>query len=80
MYTFLIKLLIKFDEDCIFCFLLQLIESAVGAIPEDLSLDSKLLVESQLLQATAEVKDDSADDGHIDSLDQMMCKIVDDMT
>ncbi|XP_025087631.1 mediator of RNA polymerase II transcription subunit 7-like [Pomacea canaliculata] len=59
---------------------LQLIESAVGAIPEDLSLDSKLLVESQLLQATAEVKDDSADDGHIDSLDQMMCKIVDDMT
>lgn len=59
---------------------LQVIESAVAAIPADLNLDSKLLVESQLLQATAATKEEPTDDGHIDSLDQMMCKIVDDMT
>nr|KAG5711627.1 hypothetical protein BaRGS_016809 [Batillaria attramentaria] len=59
---------------------LQVIESAKAAIPADLNLDSKLLVESQLLQASAATKEEPADDSHIDSLDQMMCKIVDDMT
>ncbi|KAK7097965.1 mediator of RNA polymerase II transcription subunit 7-like [Littorina saxatilis] len=58
----------------------QVIDSAVRAIPEDLNLDSKLLVESKLLQEAAAIKEEPMEDDHIDSLDQMMCKIVDEMT
>ena len=58
----------------------QVIDAAVNAIPEDLNLDSKLLVESQLLQESSAIKEEPMDDAHIDSLDQMMCRIVDDMT
>ena len=52
----------------------------MNAIPEDLNLDSKLLVESQLLQESSAIKEEPMDDAHVDSLDQMMCRIVDDMT
>lgn len=52
----------------------------MAAIPEELNLDSKLFAESQLLQASAWFKEEPVDDSHVDSLDQMMCKIVDDMT
>ena len=58
----------------------QLIESAQAAIPEDLNMDSKLVVESQLLQESSAIKEEPANDAHVDSLDQMMCKIVDDLT
>lgn len=58
----------------------QVLESAINAMPEDLTLDSKLLVESQLLQASSSIKEEPMDDAYVDSLDHMMCKIVDDLT
>jgi hypothetical protein len=57
----------------------QVLEAAISSIP-DLTLDSKLLVESQLLHELSSVKEEPMDDAYVDSLDQMMCKIVDDMT
>ncbi|XP_076467761.1 mediator of RNA polymerase II transcription subunit 7-like [Babylonia areolata] len=59
---------------------IQLIQTAQSAIPEDLNLDSKLLVESELLQKSSAIKEEPMDDAYVDSLDHMMCKIVDDMT
>ncbi|KAL8573397.1 hypothetical protein ACOMHN_032412 [Nucella lapillus] len=59
---------------------MQVVHLAQTIIPEDQSLDSKLLVKSELLQKSAAIKEEPMDESYVDSLDQMMCKIVDDMT
>ena len=68
-----------FWSTIIVCCGLQILESAINIIPEDLT-DSKVLVANQLLQANNAVKEEPVEDPYVDSLDQMMCKIADDMT
>ncbi|XP_067661334.1 mediator of RNA polymerase II transcription subunit 7-like [Haliotis asinina] len=59
----------------------ELIESALAKLPEDVNLDSKLLVESELMLENAGTLNDASDDGEqCDRLDSMMCDIVDGMS
>lgn len=60
--------------------MLDLIHSAIAAIPEDVTLDSTLLTESETLGQTDDIKSEFMDLEACDSLDTMMCKIVDEMT
>jgi len=59
---------------------MDLIQTAMNSIPEDVGMDSALISDSDLLNAVAEVKSESMDPEACDRLDTMMCKIVDDMT
>ncbi|BFZ24192.1 hypothetical protein BsWGS_27231 [Bradybaena similaris] len=59
---------------------LDLIHSAITAIPEDVTMDSTLLTESETLGQTDDIKSEFMDMEACDSLDTMMCKIVDEMT
>ena len=59
----------------------ELIEEALNKLPDDISLDSKFMVKSELLlQSAGKTDDDSLDGESCDRLDQMMCDIVDGMT
>ncbi|XP_005112154.1 mediator of RNA polymerase II transcription subunit 7 isoform X1 [Aplysia californica] len=68
----------KFQEH--FDKVMDLIQTAMNSIPEDVGMDSTLVSDSDLLNAVAEVKSEPMDLEACDSLDTMMCKIVDDMT
>ncbi|CAG5132570.1 unnamed protein product [Candidula unifasciata] len=59
---------------------LDLIHSAINAIPEDVTIDSTLLTESETLGQAEDIKSEAMDMEACDSLDTMMCKIVDEMT
>lgn len=65
----------------LFCFqVLDLIQTAFKAIPNDVTLDSNLLSESEMLGQSVDVKMEFMESDACDSLDKMMCQIVDDMT
>ncbi|CAL1543297.1 unnamed protein product [Lymnaea stagnalis] len=68
----------KFQEH--FDKVMDLIQSAVNAIPDDVSLDSNLLSESDSMGQAADIKMEFMDAEACDSLDKMMCQIVDDLT
>lgn len=59
---------------------MDLIQSAINAIPEDVTLESNLLSESDSLGQSSDIKMDLSDLDACDSLDKMMCNIVDGMT
>uniref|UniRef100_A0A0B6ZA84 Mediator of RNA polymerase II transcription subunit 7 n=1 Tax=Arion vulgaris TaxID=1028688 RepID=A0A0B6ZA84_9EUPU len=58
---------------------LDLIHSAINSIPEDVNLDSTLLSD-ELLGQIEDIKSEIMDMEACDSLDTLMCKIVDEMT
>ncbi|KAK3593569.1 hypothetical protein CHS0354_018657 [Potamilus streckersoni] len=58
----------------------ELIQKSLVAIPDDLSFDSKALVQTELLKVKAEVEDTEMDIEPCDQLDRMMCDIVDSMS
>jgi len=68
----------KFQEH--FDKVMELIQSAVTAIPEDNGVDTLLASDSALLSASTDVKSEPSDMDACDIADTMMCKIVDDMT
>jgi len=59
---------------------LSLIQTAVSSIPEDVESDSSLSADHDLLMTGADVNKEPMELDKCDSLDTMMCKIVDDMT
>ena len=60
--------------------MLELIQSAVTAIPDDSGVDALLASDNSLLSASADTKTEPMDMDACDIADTMMCKIVDDMT
>ncbi|KAH9489036.1 Mediator of RNA polymerase II transcription subunit 7 [Bulinus truncatus] len=59
---------------------IDLIQSAINAIPDDVTSDSSLLSESDSLGQSSDIKMELSDLETCDSLDKMMCTIVDGMT
>ena len=60
--------------------MLELIQSAVSSIPDEATAESELLNESDILGPETLAAAEPSDMDACDSLDTMMCKIVDDMT
>ncbi|GFO09243.1 mediator of RNA polymerase ii transcription subunit 7 [Plakobranchus ocellatus] len=59
---------------------LELIQSAVSNIPDEATAESDLISESDILGPETLAASEPSDMDACDSLDTMMCKIVDDMT
>ena len=57
----------------------DLIQKSLNALPDEFSLDSKVLVKCEILTSELEEPEVNADTGACDQLDRMMCKIVDSM-
>lgn len=58
---------------------MDLIQNAICTIPEDVTVDSKFLAESEHFGMQADSKAGITDMETCDSLDKMMCQIVDGM-
>lgn len=57
----------------------ELIQKSLAALPDEFSLDSKVLVKSEILTSEMGEQEQRQDNGECDQLDRMMCDIVDSM-
>lgn len=57
----------------------ELIQRSLNALPDEFSLDSKVLVKSELLTSEMHEPEQPRENGECDQLDSMMCDIVDGM-
>ncbi|XP_045203958.2 mediator of RNA polymerase II transcription subunit 7-like [Mercenaria mercenaria] len=55
----------------------ELIQKSLVALPDEFSLDSKVLVKSEILTSEMDEPDQRRDNEECDQLDRMMCDIVD---
>lgn len=57
----------------------ELIQKSLGALPDEFSLDSKVLVKSEILTKEIDEPEPRQENEECDQLDRMMCDIVDGM-
>lgn len=57
----------------------ELIQKSLSALPDEFSLDSKVLVKSEILTSEMDSPEQKQDNKECDQLDRMMCDIVDSM-
>ena len=57
----------------------ELIQASANALPDDFSLDSKVLVKSEILTSEMDVGEHMNGTDECDQLDRMMCDIVEGM-
>lgn len=57
----------------------EMLHTCISSLPDDFNLDSKAFVKSELLQMANTISDMPSDSEPCDSLDRMMCGIIDEM-